>query len=112
MPVPLTPQRAGPSGLNAHVPPFRRRVDLSDEEKPQRPVCLPRCLQLEFDDIDYEQEVDTEPQPVRRQKSVRRHANTFIDTEAGVDGDASSDERTDNENDDLDGFIIANDVEY
>ena len=30
MRAPTTPQRAGPSGLNAHLPPFRRRVDSSD----------------------------------------------------------------------------------
>ena len=32
MPAPPTPQRAGPSGLNAHLPPFRRRFDSSDED--------------------------------------------------------------------------------
>ena len=67
---------------------------------------------MEFDDGDYEQEYDTEPQPVRRRKSARRRANPFIDTEAGVDGEASGDEQTDDENDDLDGFIVADDVEY
>ena len=34
MPAPPTPQRAWPSGLNAHLPTFRRRVDSSDEDKP------------------------------------------------------------------------------
>ena len=29
MPAPPPPQRPGPSGLNAHLPPFRRRVDSS-----------------------------------------------------------------------------------
>ena len=33
--APLTQQRAGPSGLNAHLPPFRCRVDSSDEDKPE-----------------------------------------------------------------------------
>ena len=33
MPAPPTPQRAGPSGQNAQLPPFRRRVDSSDEEE-------------------------------------------------------------------------------
>ena len=73
------------------------------------PPCRPH---LEFDDGDYEQEEDTEPQPVRRRKSARRRANPFIDTEAGVDGDASCDEQTDDEIDDLDGFIVADNVEY
>ena len=38
MPAPLTPQRAGASGLNAHLPLFRRRVNSSDEDEPERPV--------------------------------------------------------------------------
>ena len=112
IPAPPPPQRAGPNGLNAHLPPFRRRVDSSDEEEPERPVWIPRRPHLKFDDRDYEQEEDTEPQPVRRRKNARRRANPFIDTEAGVDGNASGDENTDDENDDLDGFIVADDVEY
>ena len=112
MPAPPPPQRAGPSGLNAHSPKFRRRVDSSDEEEPERPVWPPRRAHLEFDDGDFEQEVDTEPQPVRRRKKARRRANPFIDTEAGVDGNASGDEQTDYENNDLDGFIVADDVVY
>ena len=108
--APLPPQRAEPSGLYAHLPPFRRRVDSSDEEEPERPVLPPRRPHLEFDDGDYEQEEDTEPQPVRRQKNARRRANPYIYTEAGVDGNASGDEKTDDENDDLDGFIVADSV--
>ena len=50
MPAPLTPQRVGPSGLHAHFPPFRRRVDSSDEDKFEQPVLPPRHLHLEFDD--------------------------------------------------------------
>ena len=92
MPVPPPPKRAGPSAPNAHLPPFRRRVDSSDKEAPARPVLPPRRHHLEFDDGDYEQEEDTEPQPVRRRKSARRRANPYIDTEAGVNGDASGDE--------------------
>ena len=110
MPAPPPPQRAGPSGLNAHLPPFRRRVGSSDEEEPERPVWPPRRAHLEYDDGDYEQE-DTEPQPVRRRKNARRRANSFIDTEARVEGNASGDENIDDENDDLDGFIVADDVE-
>ena len=112
MPAPVTPQRAVPSGLNAHLPPFRSRVDSSDEDEPERPVWPPRRPHLEFDDGDYEQEEDTEPQPVRLLKCARHCSNPFIDAEAGVDGDPSGDEGTDNENDDLDGFIVADDVEY
>ena len=38
--------------------------------------------------------------------------NLFIDAEAGVDGDASNDEGADDENDDLDGFIVADNIEF
>ena len=67
MPAPLMPEHAGQSGLNAHLPPFRRRVDSTDEDEPERPVWPPRSSHLEFDDGDYEQ-VDTEPAPPRRRK--------------------------------------------
>ena len=33
MPVPPTPQRAGPSKQNGQKPPYRRRVDSSDEDE-------------------------------------------------------------------------------
>ena len=112
MPPPPTRQRAGPSGLNAHLPPFRRRVDSSDEEEPERPVWQPRCPRLEFDVGDYEQKEDTDPEPPRRRKRARCSANPFIDAEACVDGEASGDEGSDDENDDLDGFIVADDVEF
>ena len=54
MPEQPTPQRAGPSGLNAHLPPFRRRIDSSDEDEPVRPVWPPRRAHLELEDGDYE----------------------------------------------------------
>ena len=111
--APHMPQRAGPSELNAHFPPFRRRVDSINEDEPERPVWPPRRPHLEFDDGDYEQEEDTtEPQSERRRKNVRCRANPFIDAEAGVEEDASGDKRTDDENDDLNGFIVADYVEY
>ena len=112
MPAPPPQQRAGPSGLNAYLPPFRRRVDSSDEEEPKRPMWQPRRLHLEFDDGNYEQEEDIEPQPVRRRKIARLRANPFIDIEAGVNGNASGDEKTDDENNNLDGFIVADDEQY
>ena len=37
--------------------------------------------------------------------------NPFIEAEAGVDGEASNDEGSNYENDDLDGFIVADDIE-
>ena len=112
MPSPPTPQRAGPSELNVHLPPFPRRVDSSDEEDLERPVWPPRRPRLELEEADYEQDENAEPEPPRRQKKARRHVNLFIDAEAGVDGDVSNDEGTDDENDDLDGFIVADDVEF
>ena len=72
----------------------------------------PRRPHLEFDDGTYKQEDVTEHQPVRRRISARRHKNPFIDTEAGVDGDASGDKGSDDENDDLNGFIVADNVVY
>ena len=100
--APPTQQRAGPSGLNAHLPPFRRRVNSSDEVEPERPVWPPRRPHLEFDNDDYEQEEDTEQEPPRRWKKARRRVNPFIDAKAGVNEDASNDEETDDENDELD----------
>ena len=72
----------------------------------------PRRPRLELEEADYEQEENAEPEPPRRRKWARRRVNPFIEDEAGVDGDASGDEGTDNENDDLDGFIVADDVEF
>ena len=112
MPAPPTPQRAGPSGLNAHLPPFRRRVDSSDEKELERPVWPPSRPRLEFDVINYEQKDNTYQEPPRRRKRARRSANPFMDAEAGVDGKASGDEGSDDENDDLDGFIVADNVEF
>ena len=112
MPAPPTPQRAGPSGLNAHMPPFRRRVDYSNEEEPERPVWPPRRPRLELEEADFEPDENAEPEPPRHRKRARRRVNPFIDAEAGVDKDASGDEETDDENNDLDGFIVADDVEF
>ena len=52
MPASPLPQRAGPSGLDGHMPPFRRRVDSFDEEEPERPVWPPLRPYLELDDGD------------------------------------------------------------
>ena len=112
MPEPPTPQRAGPSGLNAHLPPFRRRIDSSDEDEPVRPVWPFRRPHLELEDCDYEQESDAEPEPPRGRKKARSRTNPFIDDEAGVDGDANGDERTEDENNDLDGFRVADNVKF
>ena len=112
MPAPPTLQRSGTSELNAHFPPFRRRVNSSDEEEPERPLWPPRRSHLEFDHGDYEQEEDTFWEPLRRRKNARRRPNLFIDAEAGVDGDACGDESSDDDNDDLNGFIVADEIEF
>ena len=67
---------------------------------------------LEFNVGDYEQEEDTEPAAPRRRKRERRSANPFINAEAGVDGKQIGDEGSDDENDDLDEFIVADDLEF
>ena len=74
----------------------------------------PRRPHLEFEEKDYEQKEEAEQKRLRRRKQVRRNANPFLDDEAGVDGDASDDELSVDENSDydLDGFIVADDVEY
>ena len=110
--MPPTIERAGPSGRNAHMPLFRRRVDSSDEEEPERPVWPPRRQRLKLEEGNYELEEDAEPKPPRRRKRVRRRVNPFIEAETGVNGDASGDEGSDDENDDLDGFIVADDVDF
>ena len=46
MSKPLTLQRAIASGLNAHLPPFRSRIDLSDEDETVRPLWPPRRPQM------------------------------------------------------------------
>ena len=112
MPEPPTPQRAGLSRLNTHLPPFRRRIDSSDKDKPVRPLWPPCRPHLELENGDCEQESDAEPEPPRRGKKARRRTNPFIDAEAGVDGDASCDEGSIDENTDLYGFIVADDVEF
>ena len=45
-------------------------------------------------------------------KRARRRVNPFIDAEVVVDGDASNDEGSDDENDYLDGSIVADDIEF
>ena len=60
--------------------------------------------------IEDDDEDDFPPLPPavsRYRRAARR--NPFIETEAGVDGDASA-EKDDDDADDLDGFIVADDV--
>ena len=97
----------GPSGTNRPPPspPTRRVIYSSDEDEPERPVWPPRRQR-----VDSEIEDEDEPQAPRRRMKARRRANPFIETEAGVDGDASEDES--DGNDDLDDFIVPDDVEF
>ena len=77
-----------------------------------RPVWPPLRPRLELEEADYEQDENAKPEPPRRRKRARRRVNPFIDAEAGVDGDASGDKETDDENNYLDGFIVTDDVEF
>ena len=61
MPATYPTQRAGPSGLNAHMLPVRRRVDSFDKEKLERPVLPQRRLHFEFENGDYLQKKDAAP---------------------------------------------------
>ena len=79
MPGPPTPQRDGPIELNAHLLPFRCRVDSSDKDKPERPELPPRRPHLKFDDDAYEQNEDAESALLRYNKKARRRVNPFID---------------------------------
>lgn len=110
--APPTPQRAGPSGLDAHMPLFGRRVDSSDEKYPDRPVWLSRSQHMEFDDGDYEPVENVEKVPPFCRKRAERHATPFINADVGVDGDATNDTESYDDNDDLGGFIVADKIEY
>ena len=72
----------------------------------------PRRPHLKFDDGDYKQEEDTGTELPRRRKKARCRVNPFIDAEAGVDKEASNDKGSNNENDDLDGFVVADEIEF
>ena len=71
-----------------------------------------RRLHLEFDDSEYKQVADAELEPPRPRKKARHRVNLFIYVEAGVDGDASNDKESDDENDDLERFIVAHNIDF
>ena len=48
MPAPPTPHRAKLSGMNGNIPPFRCRVDPSDEDETERPVWPPCYPHMDF----------------------------------------------------------------
>ena len=98
----------GPSGT--HRPrsslPTRRVIYSSDEnDEPERPVWPSRSPRLES-----EEEFAEPPQRPQKRRKTRRRANPFIESEAGVEGDASDDES--DEDNDLADFIVSDDVEY
>lgn len=57
----------------------------------QRPVWPFRRSHIELNDGNYEHDEDVEPEPLTHQKRARLCANSLIDAEIGVDGDAISD---------------------
>ena len=60
--------------------------------------------------MDSEEEVTEPPRRPQRRRKTTRRPNPFIESEAGVEGDASDDE-VDGDND-LADFIVPDDVEY
>ena len=98
----------GPSGTHrpSPSPPTRRVLYSSDEDdEPERPMWPPCRPRLESEEEDAEP-----PQRPQRRKKTRRRANRYIESEAGVVGDASDDES--DGNNDLADFIVPDDVEY
>ena len=67
---------------------------------------------INVDDGYYEEEEDAEPEPPRHRQRVKRRVNPFIDAETGVVCHASAAEGTDDEIDDLDGFIVTDDDKF
>ena len=65
MAPPPSPHCNNSSCLNDQLPPFCRRVDSSDVEKPERSVWPPRRPHLELDEGDYEKKY-AEIEPPRR----------------------------------------------
>ena len=100
---------AGPSAANLPCTGAgpRRIVYSSDEEDDLPPRQLPFGYRPPL--IDDRDSDDHWPagNPTVRNRRTRR--NPFIETEVGVDGDASDDE-DDDDGADLDGFIVADDV--
>ena len=100
----------GPTGANlpcSGTGPRRSIIYSSDEEDdvpPRQPPFGYRNPQIEHSDIE-----DYRPARNITVRNRRQRRNPFIETDAGVDGDASTDE-DDGDGDDLDGFIVDDDV--
>ena len=68
---------------------------------------------MDIDNGDYKQEVkDSERELPRPRHNVKRRTNPFIDAQAGVDGDASGNDGTDDLNNDLNRSIVADDIAF
>ena len=72
----------------------------------------PRHQRLKLNKTNNKQDEKAKPEPLRRRKRSRRNVHPFIDSKACVEYDASGDEKTNDENNDLDGFIVAHDNEF
>ena len=82
---------------------FPRRSEWNEQAAT---VWPPRRPRLESDVKDD----NAEPEPPQRRKKARRRANLFIESEAGVDGDATEEESDKNYH--LADFIVPDYVEY
>jgi len=110
--MPPPEERGGSSGTNRLAPPTkaRRVVYSSDEEDAPPPVWPPPAAAAARHESDLEssedEAVDAEP---RRRRHARRPTNPFIETEAGVDGEASADEDDLEADPTMGGFIVGDD---
>ena len=107
--MPPPQDRAGPSGTNRHAPPTksRRIVYSSDEEDAPPPVWPPLAAAAAAQSESSEDEAFVaEP---RRRRHARRSTNPFIESEAGVDGEASADEDDNEADPTMGGFIVGDD---
>ena len=98
----------GPSGTQRppSSPPTRQVIYSSvEDDEPERPLWPLHRPRLESEEEDAEP-----PQRPQRRNKTRRRANPYIESEAGVEGDASDDES--DKNNDLTNFIVPDDVEY
>ena len=88
---------------------LRQRVESStrlvEDDEPKSPMWPPWRPRLESEEEDAEP-----PQRPQKRKKPRRRANPYIESETGVEGDASDDES--DGNNDLADFIVPNYVKY
>ena len=87
-------------------PPTRRVIYSFDDDDDLERLVLP----LRHPRLDSESKVAVLPQRPQRRRKTRQRPNPFIENEAGVEGDVSVAET--NGDNDLDGFIVPDDVKY